>query len=170
MALFHRDSSDAATPPPAGRDAGGTRARVTLLAPGSRFVGDLLGSTEVLIEGELEGGVRLDANLTIGAEGCVKGEVEARCVRVAGKVVGNVRGRERVEVLGSGALEGDVAAPRVVIAEGAFFKGRVEMTGTEKADAKPGARTTEKPVDRPLPRPGSETRAIERAVPVETKA
>ena len=51
-------------------------------------------------------------------------------------MLGNIRGIERVEVLASGSLEGDVAAPRVVIAEGAFFKGKVEMTGG-KPDEKP---------------------------------
>jgi len=50
-------------------------------------------------------------------------------VRIGGRVTGNVHGREKVEILPSGRLEGDVAAPRVVLAEGAFFKGKVEMTG-----------------------------------------
>jgi cytoskeletal protein CcmA (bactofilin family) len=160
MALFHRDGKDSA-PPLAARD-GGARARVTHIAPGSRFVGELLGATEVLVDGELEGSIRLDGNLTIGSEGRVQGEVEARCVRIAGKVVGNVRGRERVEVLGSGALEGDVGAPRVVISEGAYFKGRVEMTGSEKTEPESG--------ERPAPRPGSEALATERSLAVETKA
>ena len=46
-----------------------------------------------------------------------------------GRVVGNVQGDEKVEILPTGRLEGDVSAPRVVLAEGAFFKGKVEMTG-----------------------------------------
>jgi cytoskeletal protein CcmA (bactofilin family) len=104
----------------------------TLIATGTRFEGTLLGKTDVLVEGELVGDAKLDANLTIGAGGRAEGTLEATAVRIAGKVIGNVRGRERVEILPSGALEGDVSSAKFVIAEGAFFKGRVEMGGAER--------------------------------------
>ena len=57
-------------------------------------------------------------------------------MRIGGRVVGNVQGHEKVEILPSGRLEGDVAAPRVVLAEGAFFKGKVEMTGKAAGDSR----------------------------------
>jgi cytoskeletal protein CcmA (bactofilin family) len=106
-----------------------------LVAPGTKVVGKVSGAAEVVVEGELEGEIRVDGGAVIGTGGTVRGEISARTVRVGGKVFGNIRGAERVEVLASGALEGDVSAPRVVIAEGAFFKGKVEMTGG-KADEK----------------------------------
>lgn len=112
--------------------------RITHIAPGSRVQGQLTGPTELLIEGEVEGEIRIDAAVMIGTEGVVHGPVSAQVVRVGGRLFGNVTASDRVEVAPSGSLEGDVAAPRIIIAEGAFFKGRVEMTGdkAEKAEKK----------------------------------
>lgn len=100
----------------------------TLVARGSTLVGEVTGNAELVIEGVVKGEIHLDSRLVIGETGRVEGKVFARSVQVAGKVEGNVSGRERIEVLPSGRLEGDVVAPSVVIAEGAFFKGTVEMT------------------------------------------
>ncbi len=111
--------------------------RITHVAPGSRIQGQLSGPTELLIEGEVEGEIRVDATVMIGSEGVVQGPVTAHVVRIGGRVFGNVNASDRVEVAPSGSLEGDVSAPRIIIAEGAFFKGRVEMTGTEKPPSKP---------------------------------
>ena len=106
--------------------------RITHIAPGSRIQGQLSGPTELLIEGEVEGEIRIDSSVMIGTEGVVQGPVTARVVRIGGRVFGNVTATERVEVAASGSLEGDVAAPRIVIAEGAFFKGSAEMTGADQ--------------------------------------
>jgi cytoskeletal protein CcmA (bactofilin family) len=51
-------------------------------------------------------------------------------VRISGKVMGNVVGQDRVEVMATGTVEGDIVAPRVTVADGAFLKGKVEMTST----------------------------------------
>ena len=59
----------------------------------------------------------------------VTGDIVARSVTVGGRVLGNVKAGETFELQASGRIEGDVKAPRVIIAEGAFFKGNVEMTG-----------------------------------------
>jgi cytoskeletal protein CcmA (bactofilin family) len=107
--------------------------RITHIAPGSRIQGELTGPTELLIEGEVQGEIRVDAPVMVGAEGVVQGPINAQVVRVGGRVFGNVNASDRVEVAPSGTLEGDVMAPRIIIAEGAFFKGRVEMKG-EKAE------------------------------------
>jgi len=146
MALFGREQqppakgSPAPAPPPAPSNVAKS---ATLVAPGTKIVGKVTGSTEVVVEGELEGELRVDGGAVIGTAGIVRGEIGARTVRVGGKVFGNIRGGERVEVLASGALEGDVSAPRVVIAEGAFFKGKVEMTGG-KGDDKPAVKAEDK--------------------------
>ena len=63
----------------------------------------------------------------MGPEGVVTGPIEAPVVRIGGRVIGDVAASDRVEVSPSGSLEGDITAPRVVIAEGAFFKGKVAM-------------------------------------------
>lgn len=91
------------------------------------------------MEGELEGAIDIEGTVIIAPSGRVRGEISAS-VQVSGKVWARFAGRERVELTPSASLEGDIAAPRVVVAEGAYFKGRVEMV-TEatagKADAKP---------------------------------
>ena len=105
------------------------------MAPGTRLRGEVTGSTELLIDGEVEGEVRLEAAVTVGAEGSVVGPVTAPVVRIAGRVVGDVTASDRVEVAPTGSLEGNVAAPRIVISEGAFFKGSVEMKGQPAREA-----------------------------------
>lgn len=109
------------------------RSRITHIAPGSHVQGLITGPTELLVEGEVEGEIRIDAPVIVGAEGLVQGPISAQVVRIGGRVIGNVAASDRVEVAPSGSLEGDVVAPRIVIAEGAYFKGKVEMKG-EKAE------------------------------------
>jgi len=149
MSIFNRDEDGTAPPPVSnpGRPAPASRQnqnrQPTHVAEGSRLKGEIGGSTEVLIDGSVDGRVKVGSQVEVGAKGEVKGEIEAKLVRVGGKVVGNVRGQERVEILDSGHVEGDVAAPRVIIADGAFFKGNVEMGGQNpetpsSPKAKPG--------------------------------
>ena len=89
----------------------------------------------MLVEGEIEGEVRVDATVTVGAEGVVTGPVAAPVVRIGGRVIGDVMASDRVEVSPSGSLEGNISAPRIIIAEGAFFKGIVDMRKDKAAAA-----------------------------------
>ncbi len=133
MALFGRESENdpelpTATPPrqPAARKG----RKTTLIAAGATLVGEISGDTDVMIEGTVEGKVHPGQDVTVGEHGVVRGEISAQNVRVAGRVQGNVRGKESVEILATGSLEGDVSSPGMIIGDGAFFKGRVEMTGS----------------------------------------
>ena len=122
----------------------------TLVAAGSRIKGHITGKAPVVVEGEVNGHLKVDSDVVIGPSGLVKGEVKATSVRVSGKIVGNVVGTDSVEILKEGSLEGDVSSPRVIIVDGAFFKGKVEMGGdpiAETADAKttPAAVATRTP-------------------------
>jgi cytoskeletal protein CcmA (bactofilin family) len=141
MSIFRRDSAAPDRPPAASvappAENSGPRGRVTQVAPGTRIKGEVTGATELWIEGEIEGTVRVESTVVVGAEGVVKGPITGRLVRVAGKVIGNVRGTDRVEVGAAAVLEGDISAPRVVIAEGAFFKGMVEMQGEKSKPSRP---------------------------------
>jgi cytoskeletal protein CcmA (bactofilin family) len=141
MSFFRRDEEPDTTTParrpasPSTPSAGtgpGSAQQVTRIAGGTRITGEVSGTTELLIEGEVDGLVRLDSRVVVGQAGGVKGEIQARAVRIDGRVEGPVRGSERVEVGPTGRLEGDIRAPRVTIAEGAFFKGKVEMGGDER--------------------------------------
>lgn len=140
MALFRRDSGPSSsaspggssdfTPAPSSSSSPSTsaqRRRVTHIAAGSRIEGRLSGPTELLIEGEVHGEIRVESAVMIGTEGVVQGPISAQVVRVGGRVIGDIQAVDRVEVAPSGSLDGDISAPRVVIAEGAFFKGRIDM-------------------------------------------
>jgi len=91
--------------------------------------GDLTGNEDMVIEGQVEGKVDLPNNqLTVGANGNVKAEIHAKGVVIVGHVVGNVFGAERIEIQATGRVEGDVTAPRLVVAEGAQLNGAIKMT------------------------------------------
>jgi cytoskeletal protein CcmA (bactofilin family) len=137
MSIFRRETPSAS---PAG-SGGPSEPRRTLVAPGTRLRGEVGGTTEVLVEGEVVGEVRVDAPVIVGADGVIEGPVTAPVVRVGGRVIGDVQASDRVEVLATGSVEGNISAPRVVISEGAFFKGRVEMTGAAGTAEKTEART-----------------------------
>jgi cytoskeletal protein CcmA (bactofilin family) len=108
--------------------------------------GDLSGNEDLVIEGTVEGRVDLpDNQLTVGANGSVRAEVHAKAVIVVGKVTGNVRGTERIEIQATGSVDGDVSAPRLIVAEGAVLNGSIEMgaTATPASQAKATAKVPE---------------------------
>ena len=91
--------------------------------------GDLTGNEDMVIEGQVEGKVDLPNNqLTVGANGKVKAEIHAKGIVVVGHVEGNIFGLERIEIQATGRVEGDVSAPKLVVAEGAQINGAVQMS------------------------------------------
>ncbi len=102
--------------------------------------GELSGSEDLTIEGQVEGRVELRENiLTIGPNGKIRAEVFAKAVIVLGDVTGNVTASEKVDIRDNGSVDGDITSPRVAIAEGAHFRGSVDMQrgGKPGAPAKP---------------------------------
>src|SRR5687767_3023610 len=90
--------------------------------------GELSGSEDLTIEGQVDGKIELRQNvLTIGPNGRIKAQVFAKSVIILGEVVGNVTASEKVDIRDNGSVDGDIAAPRVAIAEGAHFRGSVDM-------------------------------------------
>ncbi len=109
--------------------------------------GELSGSEDLTIEGQVEGKIELRQNvLTIGPNGKIKAQVTAKTVVVEGQVQGNISATERVDIRDNGTVDGDLVAPRVAIADGAHFRGAIDMQqqpprqGEAKpAEAKPAA-------------------------------
>lgn len=102
--------------------------------------GELSGSEDLTIEGNVEGRIDLRENvLTIGPNGKIKAEVFAKSVIVLGEVNGNVTASEKVDIRDNGSVDGDIASPRVAIAEGAHFRGSVDMQRGGAAKASPAA-------------------------------
>ncbi len=90
--------------------------------------GELNGSEDLTIEGHVEGTIQLrDHVLTIGPNGRIKAQVFAKSVIVLGEVTGNVTASEKVDIRDNGSVDGDIISPRVAIAEGAHFRGSVDM-------------------------------------------
>jgi cytoskeletal protein CcmA (bactofilin family) len=107
--------------------------------------GELSGSEDLTIEGQVDGKIELRQNvLTIGPNGKIKAQVFAKSVIILGEVTGNVTASEKVDIRDNGSVDGDIAAPRVAIAEGAHFRGSIDMQRTgakdqKAADARPSA-------------------------------
>ena len=110
--------------------------------------GELNGSEDLTIEGHVEGTIQLrDHVLTIGPNGKIKAQVFAKAVIVLGEVTGNVTASEKVDIRDNGSVDGDIVSPRVAIAEGAHFRGSVDMQrkGGEKAQQQPAAKPSAQP-------------------------
>jgi len=107
--------------------------------------GDLSGDEDLEIDGQVEGRVQLpNHELTIGAHGQMKAELNAKSVVVVGHVTGNVNASERVEVQATGVVDGDIRAPRLTIQEGAVVNGAVEMTPSQGGAQKPAPQAAAK--------------------------
>ena len=105
--------------------------------------GELNGSEDLTIEGHVEGTIQLrDHVLTIGPNGRIKAQVFAKAVIVLGEVTGNVTASDKVDIRDNGSVDGDIVAPRVAIAEGAHFRGSVDMQRKGGAPAQPKAAAT----------------------------
>ena len=90
--------------------------------------GELSGNEDLAIEGKVEGTIALKGHkLTIGPTGSATAGIQAKSVVVGGQVNGNVSADEKVELAATGSMVGDVRAPRVVLVDGARFKGRIDM-------------------------------------------
>jgi len=113
----------------------------------------LNGSEDLTIEGNVEGKIELREHvLTIGPHGKIKAEVFAKAVVVLGEVMGNIIASEKVDIRENGSVDGDIISPRVAIAEGAHFRGSVDMQRkqpvapkAEKAEPKVEAKAEAKP-------------------------
>ena len=96
--------------------------------------GELSGSEDLYLDGEVEGSIELRGHsLTIGPNGRVRANVNAKDVVVHGKVDGNVKGTDRVELKKSAVLNGDISTQRIMIEDGAFFKGSIDIQRADKA-------------------------------------
>jgi cytoskeletal protein CcmA (bactofilin family) len=90
--------------------------------------GELSGSEDLYVDGQVEGSIELAGNsLTIGPNGQVRANVNAKSVIVQGKMDGNIRSTDRTELRKSAIATGDIVTQRVAIEEGAYFNGKVEI-------------------------------------------
>jgi cytoskeletal protein CcmA (bactofilin family) len=111
--------------------------------------GEVSGSESLYIDGKVEGAINLPGNrVTVGRNGQVAANITAREVVVLGKVRGNINASDRVDIRSEGSLTGDVAAARIAIEDGAYFKGGIDIqkTGESKTAPRPTPAATPEPV------------------------
>jgi len=116
--------------PPAPRPEVGRQQERDVVNIGKSVIikGELSGSEDLTIEGQVEGKIELRQNiLTIGPNAKIKAQVFAKAIIVQGEVHGNVSATERVDIRDNGSVDGDLSAPRVAIADGAHFRGSIDM-------------------------------------------
>ncbi|MCS7232923.1 MAG: polymer-forming cytoskeletal protein [Synergistetes bacterium] len=99
----------------------------TLVGGGTEIRGTMRADGTVRIDGFFEGEIFAEGDVVIGEKGTVKATLVAKNILIAGKVEGNVEARERLELVATGRLIGDIKTPNLVIADGAIFIGRSEM-------------------------------------------
>jgi cytoskeletal protein CcmA (bactofilin family) len=126
MALFSKEVAAPARPQP--------RPDQPAAGPGGTFFGrevtiegTVSGSEPIVIEGIVKGNIRLNADLRIGTQARVEAAVHARNVIIEGKLVGDVSADDRVELVASSSVDGNIKAPKIIVAEGARFRGAVDM-------------------------------------------
>ncbi|MEA2337141.1 MAG: hypothetical protein QOE82_1148 [Thermoanaerobaculia bacterium] len=99
----------------------------TFFGPNVTIEGTVTGSEPILIEGTVRGKINLTGELRIGTKARIEATVHAKNVTVEGKVTGDVSADDRVELVASSTVEGNIKAPKIVVAEGARFRGSVDM-------------------------------------------
>jgi cytoskeletal protein CcmA (bactofilin family) len=104
--------------------------------------GELTGNEDLIIDGVVEGKIDLrEHHLTIGKNGRIKADLHAKTVTIIGEVAGHVTAEEKVELQETAKLQGNIMAPRLAIADGALFKGSVEMNRASVPARDAAART-----------------------------
>jgi len=102
--------------------------------------GEVSGGEDLTIEGQVEGRIQLrDHVLTVGPSAHVHAHVVAKSIIVLGHVTGDLTAHEKVEIREQGSVEGDIVAPRVAIADGANFRGSIDMRATEAPSTTDGS-------------------------------
>ncbi len=125
-----------AAPVPAAAPTRGGTSSSTVCTIGAKTTikGEITGDEDVLVEGIVEGQIRINRDLRVGPGGTVRATVEAQSVVVSGEIVGDCFAVNRVEIQASGKLTGNIRAPKIVVAEGAMFKGNSDMSSGRKDD------------------------------------
>lgn len=133
--------------------------------------GELSGSEDLYIDGKVEGSIELKGNsLTIGPNGQVHANVNAKSVTVQGKLDGNIRATEHTQLRSSAVAVGDITSQRLSIEDGAYFKGKIDIQ-KDGVKSEPVSKTESKPAQ-PAPAPAvsaapaAPTTSVENKTPV----
>jgi cytoskeletal protein CcmA (bactofilin family) len=135
----------------------------TIIGESILINGNLNGDEDLTVRGRVEGTLTLTKTLVVEPTGVVKAEVQVKNCIISGAVVGNVTATESVEITKEGRMVGDISSPRVIIVDGATFRGRIDMGDVDVGEAdrpalartssRPALRTPSRPTLQPRPEP-----------------
>jgi cytoskeletal protein CcmA (bactofilin family) len=144
---------DSKMAPPAAPAAPVSQGAPCVLGPTLHFKGELYGEEDLEFQGQIEGSIEHTRSLSIGKEGGVRGNIRAKFVIVEGKVDGDIYATESVQIRANAKVTGNIFAPRVGIADGAHFSGRIDMNHkgvASKADLSAGKTLSDPAAERLL--------------------
>lgn len=125
--------------------------RAAVIGPGIHINGDISGNENLVIEGKVDGKIKLASHqVSVGQGGKVNADITAKIIKIDGHVKGDLVGTEKVVISRSGNVHGNITAPRMTLEEGAIFKGSIDMDPGEPAKAaspKPVLKDTAKPAE-----------------------
>jgi len=132
---------------PVGRfESDASRGSSASIGKAVRVVGQIYSKEDLFVDGDLEGTVEaLEHKLTIGPNGTVRASVKAREVVVLGTIQGNVEAAEKIEIRKDAKLLGDIKTARIIIEDGAYFKGSIDIVKAEQARPSPRPQTAPLP-------------------------
>jgi len=147
------------TPTSRGSDSGasfaasaGTKSGVAHIGKSVVVKGEISSSEDLFVDGEVRGAIELrEHSLTVGPNGRVEANVTAREIIVQGTLNGNLHATEKIEIRKTGSLLGDLTTARIIIEDGAYFKGSIDITKPgQKIEPKPAVTAPPKPAQPPL--------------------
>jgi cytoskeletal protein CcmA (bactofilin family) len=126
-----------------------------MIGPSIRIKGEVSGDEDLLIQGRVEGSITLKAHeVSVGESGQVFADILAKTIRIDGKVQGDITAVENVVISKLGNVRGNIVAPRVLLEDGAVFKGSIDMDPGDSA-----ARMLAQPAREPTAFPTPEQKA-----------
>ena len=117
----------------------------TVIAQGTSIKGNLKSDESVQLDGSFEGELDIKQTVHVGSGATIKANIKAGEVKISGRVDGNIEAKDRLEIMSSGKLFGDIKTPRLIIAEGVVFEGHCTM-GTDKRPESITPSQTVKPI------------------------
>ncbi len=140
----------AAEPKPAeAKPAAESKPMSSVFGPTLRFKGELRADEDFVMQGRIEGSIHHTQNLTIGTDGVVKGDSRARNIIVDGTIDGDLYALESISIRPTAKVQGNLMAPRVSIADGASFNGKIDMATAARAARSIADRHSSAPQDSP---------------------
>lgn len=134
---------------------GQPKGTTTAIGPTIVIKGKLKSDEDLIVKGRIEAEISSSKALLVENSGIIKANVRVKSARISGVLVGNITAEERVEIAPDGRMVGDLTAPKIIINDGAAFRGRIDMQNFDQAEE---------------PKPADNGKAAEVAAPVKMPA